>query len=108
MSGGGARRLRKLYEKPGSGKMKAEAVVTARNNELRHCKRKIVRLEQELSHADAAGYARGLQVSRDAVNALIVPGELPGNGCDLHAQRNGYIIAANTLFALKPAQGKEG
>lgn len=32
------------------------------------------------------------------ISALIVPGKLPGSGCDSTAQRNGLILAANTLL----------
>lgn len=35
-----------------------------------------------------------------AVNALIKTGDLGGNGCDMNAQRNGLILAANTIAAL--------
>lgn len=38
------------------------------------------------------------QAAWDAIQALIVPGELKGNGCDQLAQRNGVILAANELF----------
>lgn len=36
----------------------------------------------------------------EAVNALIKPGDLGGNGCDKTAERNGLILAANAIAAL--------
>ena len=35
----------------------------------------------------------------DEINAWIKPGELQGNGCDQHAQRNGMILASNIVMA---------
>ncbi len=35
----------------------------------------------------------------DTIDALIVSGHLPGNGCDKTAERNGLIFAANALAA---------
>jgi hypothetical protein len=34
----------------------------------------------------------------DRVNALIKHGPLPGNGCDLAAERNGLVLAANAIL----------
>ena len=58
------------------------------------------------AHAAAATAARNdaLEEAWQAVNALIVEGELPGNGCDKTAQRNGYVMAANVIMALKAAR----
>ena len=39
-------------------------------------------------------------VAEEAVNALIKPGALPGNGTDLCAERNGLILATNALAVL--------
>ncbi len=36
----------------------------------------------------------------ERINALIVPGELPGNGTDRAAQRNGVVLAANEIYPL--------
>ncbi len=38
----------------------------------------------------------------DLLQSMIVSGELPGNGCDKMAERNGIILAANALFAVIP------
>lgn len=35
----------------------------------------------------------------EAVNALIVPGDIGGNGTDPTAQRNGIVLAANVLMS---------
>lgn len=32
------------------------------------------------------------------INRWIIPGDLPGNGCDRSAQRNGLILAANIIL----------
>jgi len=40
------------------------------------------------------------QAAWDAVNALIKEGPLPGNGWDKQAERNGLILAANTIASL--------
>lgn len=50
--------------------------------------------------ADAA-----IRVCWEEINKMIVPGELPGNGCDKSAERNGLILAAN---ALSPAIREDG
>lgn len=42
----------------------------------------------------------GLQEAWDAVNAIIKPGRLPGNGTDRCAERNGMILAANVIMEL--------
>jgi len=34
----------------------------------------------------------------EEINALIKQGDLPGNGCDESAVRNGLILAANLLM----------
>jgi hypothetical protein len=33
-----------------------------------------------------------------AINAHIKTGDLGGNGCDMNAQRNGLVLAANLIF----------
>lgn len=38
-----------------------------------------------------------LQEAWEKIDALIVPGELPGNGTDGTAERNGLILASNIL-----------
>lgn len=53
-----------------------------------------------LDEADAA-----IRVCWEEINKLIVPGELPGNGCDKSAERNGLVLAAN---ALSPAIREDG
>ena len=45
-----------------------------------------------------AAVAAERQATWDAVNRLIMPGDLGGNGCDNNAQRNGIILAANVLM----------
>ncbi len=37
------------------------------------------------------------------VNALIKQGDLPGNGCDETAERNGLILAANAILRADDA-----
>ncbi len=58
-----------------------------------------------------AVYRAGQEAQRledwKAVNALIRPGNLGGNGCDQTAQRNGIILAANTLFPPLPEPPQE-
>lgn len=44
----------------------------------------------------------------ETISALIKPGELSGNGCDKTAERNGLILAANTLFAKRHPETKGG
>lgn len=39
------------------------------------------------------------------INAMIVPGELGGNGCDRLAQRGGLILAANALLEIMEQEG---
>jgi hypothetical protein len=49
------------------------------------------------------GYASGVAAERkaawEAVNALIVPGDIGGDGTDPTAQRNGIVLAANALMS---------
>ena len=70
----------------------------------------IERLERELSHADAAGYARGLNVLREcgiAVNWIAEGHEITPT---MKAQAAIVLKHIRELLhsALKPAQGKEG
>jgi hypothetical protein len=47
--------------------------------------------------------ARGAVAERkaawEAVNALIIPGDIGGDGVDPTAQRNGIVLAANALMS---------
>ena len=45
-------------------------------------------------------YKRGLNDAWNAVNQWIIPGNLPGNGTDKTAQRNGLVIATNVIREL--------
>lgn len=56
---------------------------------LKEIERKI-----SLRRADAA-----IAVCWQEINSMIVSGELPGNGTDKAAQRNGLVLAANALAA---------
>lgn len=62
-------------------------------------------LERRAADEPPAGMAAILKTPTandcwEAVNALIKPGDLGGNGCDQNAQRNGLILAANVIAAL--------
>jgi hypothetical protein len=55
-----------------------------------------------MSEEYAAGVEAGRKTERqecwDAINQWIKRGELPGNGCDETAQRNGLILASNLIM----------
>lgn len=56
-----------------------------------------------------AGRNVGLAEAWSAINRWIIPGNLPGNGTDKLAQRNGMILAANIVHQLlhdKPPKGQ--
>ncbi len=38
----------------------------------------------------------------DAINAAIDQGQLPGNGTDKTAERNGLVLATNIIHGLNP------
>lgn len=43
------------------------------------------------------------------IDGLIVRGPLPGNGCDKSAERNGLILAYNTLYyMIHECRGNKG
>lgn len=46
----------------------------------------------------ATAIARDRQEAWLEINALIKSGDLGGNGCDMNAQRNGLVLAANVLM----------
>lgn len=45
-------------------------------------------------------YRRGLNDAWKTVDEWIIPGELPGDGTDKSAQRNGLVLAANAIHEL--------
>ena len=49
MSGGGARRLNEIYKSGLPATKKLETVITARNAELRACKRKLVAQKKQIA-----------------------------------------------------------
>lgn len=49
-----------------------------------------------------------LQKCWNSIDRLIIHGDVPGNGTDLHSQRNGLVIAANTINELIAALDAEG
>jgi hypothetical protein len=43
------------------------------------------------------------------INSMIVHGDLPGNGCDEVAKRNGIILSANVIAEMiSMIEGKNG
>lgn len=60
---------------------------------------------QFTDEAYAAGVEAGRKTERqecwDAINKWIKRGDIPGNGCDETAQRNGMILASNLIIERK-------
>jgi len=56
---------------------------------------------------DKGSYKRGLHDAWNSVNDWIVPGDLPGNGTDKSAERNGLILASNAIMELVIENRKE-
>lgn len=52
------------------------------------------------SELDEYSYKRGLRDALEAVNGWIIPGDLPGDGRDKLAERNGLILASETILEL--------
>ena len=59
-------------------------------------------LSAKIAVEDAIQESRrqALQECWEKVNSIIKQGTLPGNGCDETAQRNGLILATNTIMSL--------
>jgi hypothetical protein len=47
-----------------------------------------------------------MQECWDAINGMIQPGTLQGNGCDQTATRNGIVLAANKIFEMTQTEGR--
>jgi hypothetical protein len=54
----------------------------------------------------AALATAAMKVCWQIVNGMVARGELPGNGCDQMAQRNGIVLAANRLASAFKAAPK--
>ncbi len=59
----------------------------------------------EIKTIEKNAYQRGVQDSWKAVNKGIISGNLPGNGIDKTAQRNGMILASNAISDLMVVNG---
>jgi hypothetical protein len=59
------------------------------------------KLPGEIKAALYLAYKMGVQECWDAVNDRIEQGQLPGNGVDKTAERNGLILATNLIAALE-------
>jgi hypothetical protein len=67
-----------------------------------------VRLERYVLDGDAPAFRRAvIEECWGSVDALIVRGELSGNGCDDSAQRNGIVLAANALHSMLNAKDEK-
>lgn len=59
-----------------------------------------IRVQRQLLEQRHSSAADPLQEAWDRINALIVRGNLPGDGTDESAQRNGLVIATNVIDAM--------
>ncbi|WP_035238109.1 hypothetical protein [Desulfobacter vibrioformis] len=58
------------------------------------------RIRTETTETNDSEYRRGLDDAWEAVQEWIIPGELPGDGTDRAAQRNGLVLAADAIREL--------
>lgn len=68
-----------------------------------------IRAEIDKAHATPPAQpiaAPGIDECMDEIAKLIKPGELPGTGWDKTAERNGLVLAYNTLSSMKCAMGR--
>ena len=80
------------------------------SEKLRQAPRLLSAIVAALVRAERRGKAEGLREAWTHVNARIIHGQLPGNGSDKTAERNGLVFAANILMhdLLRAAACEEG